>query len=84
MKELVEYIVKSLVTKPDEVSVEVVPEGRRTVVRLYVAPSDMGKVIGKGGKVAQAIRNLLKVASTYEGSQAVLVIAPITEIDTDV
>lgn len=76
MKELVEYIAKSLVQRPNDVEVLEEPEGRRTVIHLHVAQEDMGKVIGKQGKIAQAIRTLIKVSSTREGSQAILVIGP--------
>ena len=62
MKELVEVIAKALVEKPDEVVVTEKVNGRRTVM-LKVAPSDMGKVIGKQGRIAKAIRSVVKAAS---------------------
>lgn len=63
MKELVEIIAKSLVDNPDEVHVnEVVGEGS-VVLELRVAPEDMGKVIGKQGRIAKAIRNVVKAAA---------------------
>lgn len=74
MKQLVEYIARSLVQKPEEVEVLEEMEGRRTIIHLQVAQEDMGKVIGKQGRIAQAMRTLLKVSSTREGSQAILVI----------
>lgn len=75
MKDLIEYIARSMVDNEEEVSVSLVPEGDRIIVRLQVDPRDMGKVIGKEGKIAQAMRTLLKVAATLEGRQAILVIS---------
>ncbi|MFH1485525.1 MAG: KH domain-containing protein [Chloroflexota bacterium] len=72
MKELVEYIAKSVVDNPDSVVVSEVNRGERTVVRLQVAPDDMGKVIGRQGRIAQAMRSLLKVAAVKEGARAML------------
>ena len=66
-KELVEYVAKSLVDDPDAVKVEVVREEGATVIELHVAEDDMGKVIGRNGSVAKALRTLLKVVSTREG-----------------
>lgn len=65
--ELVEFVAKSLVDDPDAVSVEVQHEGGGTVIELHVAEDDMGKVIGRNGSVAKALRTLLKVVSTREG-----------------
>ncbi|HUZ78230.1 MAG: KH domain-containing protein [Chloroflexota bacterium] len=72
MQELVEYLAKNLVSQPDEVKVEEIDSGRRTIVELTVAPEDMGKVIGKGGRTAHALRMLLKVAAAKEGKRVVL------------
>ena len=72
MKELIEYIAGSLVSNPEAVKVTESTEGGRTVFRLQVAPEDKGKVIGRGGRVAQAMRVLLRVAAVKDGSQAVL------------
>ena len=72
MKELVEYIAKSLATKPDEVKVTEVVEDDRVIVRLEVAAEDKGKIIGKEGRVAQAMRVLLRVAAVKEGTRAIL------------
>jgi len=72
MKELVEYIAKSLVDNPAEVSVSEEQADDRLVIKLRVAPEDMGKVIGKQGRIAQAMRTLLKVASVRQGTRAVL------------
>ena len=66
MKELVEVIAKSLVDNPEEVVVTEKSEGRSIVVELHVAPSDMGKVIGKQGRIAKAIRSVVKAASFRE------------------
>jgi predicted RNA-binding protein YlqC (UPF0109 family) len=65
--DLVEFVAKSLVDDPDAVSVEVQREGGGTVIELHVAEDDMGKVIGRNGSVAKALRTLLKVVSTREG-----------------
>jgi predicted RNA-binding protein YlqC (UPF0109 family) len=65
--ELVEFVARSLVDDPDAVSVEVQREGGGTVIELHVAEDDMGKVIGRNGSVAKALRTLLKVVSTREG-----------------
>lgn len=64
---LVEYVAKSLVDEPDAVAVKVIddPEGR--VIELHVAEGDMGKVIGRNGSVAKALRTLLKVVAAREG-----------------
>ena len=72
MKELIEYIAGSLVSNPDAVQVTESVEGGRTVFRLQVAQEDKGKVIGRGGRVAQAMRAVLRVAAVKDGSQAVL------------
>ena len=72
MKELVDYIARSLSDQPEEVSVVEVRGGPTTVLEMRVAPIDMGKVIGRQGRVAQAIRTLLKVSATKEGKRAVL------------
>ena len=65
--ELVEFVAKSLVDDPDAVSVEVHQEDGGTVIELHVAEDDMGKVIGRNGSVAKAMRTLLKVAATRQG-----------------
>ena len=72
MKELVEYIAKSLVEHPDQVRVEEVIGARSIIYELRVAPSDMGRVIGKRGRVANAMRSLLRVASANGGKRAIL------------
>ena len=66
MKELVEVIAKALVDYPDEVIVTEKIEGRNIRVQLHVAPSDMGKVIGRQGRIARAIRSVVKAASAQD------------------
>lgn len=66
MKELVEVIAKALVEHPDEVVVTEMQEGKNIRVQLHVAPSDMGKVIGKQGRIAKAIRSVVKAASSKD------------------
>jgi len=72
LKELVEYIVKKLVDKPESVSVSEISGEQATIVELRVAPEDLGKVIGKEGRTARAIRTLLHAAATKERKRAVL------------
>jgi len=72
MKELIEYIAKSVVEHPDEVHVREMGGGARIRLELSVAKDDMGRVIGKSGKVANSIRTLLRVAAEKEGKQATL------------
>ena len=72
MKDLIEYIAKSLVDHPEEVQVRQSGGGSRVRIELSVAKDDMGRVIGKGGKVANSIRTLLRVAAEREGKQATL------------
>jgi len=64
---LVEYVAKSLVDEPDSVSVKVVDDSEGRVIELHVADGDMGKVIGRNGSVAKALRTLLKVVAAREG-----------------
>lgn len=66
MKELVEVIAKNLVEHPDEVNVTETKDGRVTKVNLQVAASDMGKVIGRQGRIAKAIRAVVKAAASRE------------------
>lgn len=72
MKELVEYIARTIASNPDAVKVTEVEEDDRLVLRLEVAPEDKGKVIGRQGRVAQAMRVLLRVAAVKNGTRAVL------------
>ena len=66
-KELVEYVARSLVDDPDAVTVTQVEDEEGTVIELHVAEDDMGKVIGRNGSVAKALRTLLKVTAARDG-----------------
>jgi predicted RNA-binding protein YlqC (UPF0109 family) len=67
MKDLLEYIVKSLVDDPTQVEISEVHRDRALILKLRVAPEDMGRVIGKGGRVVNSIRALLRVAAARDG-----------------
>lgn len=67
MKEFLEYIARSLVDKPDAVWVEVDDEGDETLLTLGVDQEDMGRVIGRDGRIANAIRSLLRVMASRDG-----------------
>ena len=71
-KELVEFVVKSLVDAPDEVSVNVIEGEKSTILELKVAQADVGKVIGKQGRIAKAIRTILSASATRDGKRASL------------
>ncbi len=72
MRDLIEYVAQSLVTRPDQVQVTELDDNGVLVYQLQVAPEDMGKVIGRQGRIANALRSLLKVASVRQGRRAVL------------
>jgi len=72
MKELIEYIATSLVDDPTQVEVNQYRRGAQVNLELRVAKEDMGRIIGKGGKVASALRTLLRVAAAQEGKRVVL------------
>ena len=72
MKELIEYIAKSLVDNPEEVSVTELEGEQTTVIELKVAKEDMGKIIGKQGRTAMAMRTILGAASTKMRKRSVL------------
>ena len=72
MKKLVEVIAKSLVEHPDEVVVTETENEKSIVVELRVAPSDMGKVIGKQGRIAKAIRSVVKAAASKDDKKVVV------------
>jgi predicted RNA-binding protein YlqC (UPF0109 family) len=72
MKELIEYMAKALVNDPSQVYVEEIVGSRQIIYQLQVAPGDMGRVIGKGGRVANAMRTLLRVAAVRRGKRVVL------------
>ncbi len=72
MKELVEFIAKALVDEPDQVRAQEIEGEKITVIELRVAPGDLGKVIGKQGRTARAIRTLLNAAAIKLRKRAVL------------
>ena len=72
MKELVEYMARSLVSDPDAVVVREIEGASATVFELSVAADDMGRIIGKQGRVANAMRTLLRVAAVKEGKRVTL------------
>ena len=72
MKELIEYIAKALVDNPDEVSVTELEGKQTSVIELRVAKEDLGKVIGKQGRTARAMRTILGAASTKLKKRSVL------------
>ena len=72
MKELAEVIAKALVDDPDSVAVSERQDGRTTVIEVRVAESDMGKVIGKQGRIAKAIRSVVKAAAAKEDKKVVV------------
>ena len=71
-KDLVEYIAKSLVDQPDEVSVHLIEGEQSTIVELTVAPDDVGKVIGKQGRIANAVRVILSASAAKSGKHVQL------------
>jgi len=71
-KDLIEYLAKSLVDDPSQVSVNIVEGEKSTILELRVAESDIGKVIGKQGRIAKAIRTVLQAASARSGKHTVL------------
>jgi predicted RNA-binding protein YlqC (UPF0109 family) len=72
VKELVEYIARFLVDNPEAVQVTEVEGERSIIIELRVAPDDMGKVIGKQGKIAKSIRTLTKATAAKEGKRVVV------------
>ena len=72
MKELVEVIAKSLVDNPEEVVVTEKENEKTLVVELKVAPTDMGKVIGKQGRIAKALRSVVKAAASKEDKKVIV------------
>ena len=72
MKELVEVIAKALVDNPDEVVVTESMKGEDTLIELKVSPADMGKVIGKQGRIAKAIRSVVKAAASKEEKKVIV------------
>lgn len=72
MKDVLEYIARGLVDEPDAVEVTAVEGERALILQLRVAPDDMGKVIGKRGRMARAIRSLIRAAGTRQGKSALV------------
>jgi predicted RNA-binding protein YlqC (UPF0109 family) len=74
MKELVEFLVKALVDDPSEVQIKEIAGDKNTIIELRVAKNDVGKVIGKKGKTAIALRTIINAVSTKQGKRAELTI----------
>ncbi|MEE1100085.1 MAG: KH domain-containing protein [Agathobacter sp.] len=72
MKELVEVIARALVDNPDEVTVTQTENEKAIILELRVAQSDMGKVIGKQGRIAKAIRSVVKAAASKEDKKVIV------------
>ena len=72
---VLEFVAKSIVDDPDSVRIETETDRRGLTLRLHVAPDDMGKVIGKGGRTAKAIRAVVRAAATRQGTSAYVDIA---------
>lgn len=72
MKELLEFIAKSMVTNPDAVEVSLIEKETATVLKLHVGEEDMGKVIGKQGRIAKAIRTVMKAAASNENKKIIV------------
>lgn len=72
MEELIEFLARSLVEEPDQVNVYTKETRRMTILKLQVAPEDTGRVIGKNGRVANAMRSLLRVATRHDGREILL------------
>ena len=72
MDELVRFIARSLVDDPDAVQVETKQDGDCTVIELHVAPGDMGKVIGRQGRIAKAIRVVMRAAAVRQGEKVIV------------
>jgi predicted RNA-binding protein YlqC (UPF0109 family) len=72
MKELIEYIAKSLVDDPSQVTVRETEAANSIVIELHVASADMGRVIGRGGRVANSMRTLVRVIAAKEGKRVTL------------
>ena len=75
MDELVAWLARQLVDDPDAVRVETIEEEGATVLRLHVAPDDIGKVIGRQGRLARALRTIVRAGSTRPGHRTMLEIA---------
>lgn len=71
-KDFVEYVAKSLVDEPENVEVNVIEGEKSTILELRVAADDIGKVIGKNGRIAKAVRTLLNATASKSGKRVVL------------
>ena len=71
-EELVKYIASNLVENTDEINIETVEEENKIILKLTVDENDKGKIIGKNGKIAKSIRNVLKLASTNDKNRYIL------------
>ena len=76
MKELIEYLVRSLVDDPDQVDIQELEGAESTTYEIRVAPADLGKVIGKQGKIANALRTVAKAAAMRDKKRVYLEIVP--------
>ena len=72
MRELIEYVARELVDNPEAVWVEKMGRGNTTIYRLHVAREDVGRVVGRGGRTANALRALLRAAATRRAGKVVL------------
>jgi predicted RNA-binding protein YlqC (UPF0109 family) len=72
VKELLHFITSYLVDEPDKVKIETLEGQRAMILQIYVAPDDMGKVIGRNGRVAKALRELIRAAAMRDGKSAIV------------
>jgi len=72
LKELVEVLARALVDQPDKVVVDLIERDKSTLIELKVAPEDMGKVIGKQGRIAKAIRTVVKVSAARQKKKVIV------------
>ena len=72
MKELLRFMTSYLVDDPDQVRIETLEGQRAMILQIYCAPEDMGKVIGRNGRVAKAMRELIRAAAMREGKSAIV------------
>ena len=72
MKELLEYLARALVDKPEAVNVTVIEGEQSLILQLHVDPDDVGKVIGKQGRIAKALRTVVKASAVKEGKRAIV------------
>ncbi|MHB8896489.1 MAG: KH domain-containing protein [Candidatus Geothermincolia bacterium] len=72
MKDLLDYLARALVDNPDDVRIEVIEGERSVILQLKVNQEDIGKVIGKQGRIAQALRTVVKAAATKQGKNAIV------------